>query len=148
VLQWALGGKGLDHGTAWLTADGAGAALWLPPNAEPDFAPVGPMMEQTVTPEHMAGVGALMAQVQAAHPAFPHWYLAVLGVDPHRQSEGLGAQLMKAALARVDAEGLPAYLESSNQRNVPFYERHGFEVIGRIQAGSSPVITPMLRPAR
>jgi hypothetical protein len=28
-----------------------------------------------------------------------------------------------------------------------FYERHGFEIAGRIQSGSSPVLTPMLRPA-
>jgi hypothetical protein len=50
--------------------------------------------------------------------------------------------------ARVDAEGLPAYLESSNPRNISFYERHGFEVVGRIQAGKTPVVTPMLRRGR
>jgi ribosomal protein S18 acetylase RimI-like enzyme len=55
---------------------------------------------------------------------------------------------MKHALARVDREGATAYLESSNPRNVSFYERHGFEVLGRIQSGSSPVITPMLRRPR
>ncbi len=55
---------------------------------------------------------------------------------------------MKHTLARVDAERLPAYLESSNPRNIPFYERHGFEVIGRIQSGATPVVTPMLRRGR
>jgi len=56
--------------------------------------------------------------------------------------------LMKTALERVDAEGLPAYLESSNARNVSLYERHGFEVIGEIQHGSSPSMLPMYRAAR
>jgi len=56
--------------------------------------------------------------------------------------------LMKTALERVDAEGLPAYLESSNARNVSLYERHGFEVIGEIQHGSSPTMLPMYRAAR
>ena len=28
-----------------------------------------------------------------------------------------------------------------------FYERHGFKITGKIQSGSSPVMTPMLRPA-
>ncbi|MCA1748539.1 MAG: hypothetical protein LC634_03060 [Sphingomonadales bacterium] len=42
----------------------------------------------------------------------------------------------------------PAYLESSNPRNISLYLRHGFEIVGEIQHGSSPVMTPMLRPAR
>ena len=60
---------------------------------------------------------------------------------------GLGTVLMKHALRRCDEEGVPAYLESSNPRNISFYERHGFKIVGRIQSGSSPVLTPMLRPA-
>jgi hypothetical protein len=43
---------------------------------------------------------------------------------------------------------LPAYLESSNPRNISLYERHGFEIIGLIQAGGSPTLTPMLRRPR
>ncbi len=82
------------------------------------------------------------------HPHEPHWYLAVLGVDVSRQGKGLGSLLMKHTLARVDAERMPAYLESSNPRNIPFYETHGFEVIGRIQSGATPVVTPMLRRGR
>jgi ribosomal protein S18 acetylase RimI-like enzyme len=72
----------------------------------------------------------------------------VLGVDVSRQGKGLGSLLMKHALQRVDAARLPAYLESSNPRNIPFYERHGFEVVGRIQTGKSPVVTPMVRRGR
>jgi hypothetical protein len=43
---------------------------------------------------------------------------------------------------------VPAYLESTNPRNVSFYRRHGFEVLGTIQVGSSPPLIPMLRPPR
>ena len=50
--------------------------------------------------------------------------------------------------ARFDAEGVVAYLESSNPRNIPLYERHGFEVMGKIQVGAAPVLTPMLRRPR
>ena len=48
-------------------------------------------------------------------------------------------------LDRCDYERLPAYLESTNPRNVPFYESLGFRSIGMIQAGTSPRIVPMLR---
>jgi hypothetical protein len=50
-------------------------------------------------------------------------------------------------LARADRDGLPAYLEASAPRNRALYERHGFEVVGEIQAGDSPPLWPMLRPA-
>ena len=69
-------------------------------------------------------------------------------MDQAYQGRGLGAQLMKYALAKVDALGLPAYLESSNPLNMSLYKRHGFEEMGSIQSGSSPAIVPMLREAR
>ena len=55
---------------------------------------------------------------------------------------------MRHALARCDRDGKAAFLESSNPKNVSFYERHGFEVLGRIQVGTSPTLFPMLRKAR
>ncbi len=67
------------------------------------------------------------------HLAEPHWYLPLIAADPARQGQGLGTALMEAAIARIDADGRPAYLESSNPRNIPLYERFGFERIGEIQ---------------
>jgi hypothetical protein len=55
---------------------------------------------------------------------------------------------MAYALARCDSDHAPAYLESSNPRNIPFYRRHGFELLGAIQVGSSPALVPMLRRPR
>ena len=63
-------------------------------------------------------------------------------------AEGQGDALMSYALERCDRDRMPAYLESSNPRNIPFYERHGFERLGEIQVGSSPTLVPMLRRAR
>ena len=82
------------------------------------------------------------------HPAKPHWYLPLIGVDPVRQGAGYGTELMKHSLQRCDADHKLAYLESSNPRNIPFYERLGFERIGAIQAGTFPQIVPMLRKPR
>jgi ribosomal protein S18 acetylase RimI-like enzyme len=41
----------------------------------------------------------------------------------------------------------PAYLESSNERNVPLYERLGFEVRERYVLPSGPPVWLMWRPA-
>ena len=49
-------------------------------------------------------------------------------------------------LERCDEEGIPAYLESSNARNVPFYRRHGFGVTTELQIpGGGPMLWLMWR---
>jgi ribosomal protein S18 acetylase RimI-like enzyme len=65
-----------------------------------------------------------------------------------RQGRGLGSALLEAGLARCDSEGASAYLESSNPKNIPLYERYGFEALGVIEPDDFPPLTPMLRPAR
>jgi ribosomal protein S18 acetylase RimI-like enzyme len=92
-------------------------------------------------------LGVILKGMAEHHPHEPHWYLPVVAADPNWIGQGLGALLMKHALRRCDEEGIAAYLESSNPRNISLYERHGFRIVGRIQSGSSPVMTPMLRPA-
>jgi len=67
-------------------------------------------------------------------------------VDPAYQGNGHGAALMKYALRQIDHDHLPAYLESSNAKNIPLYQRHGFEILGTIQVGTSPTMVPMRRP--
>jgi ribosomal protein S18 acetylase RimI-like enzyme len=148
AAQAALGGRSLEHGTAYCLDDFSAAAFWLPPGVGVDEEAMLAFVERVTTEKLRPDLFALMEQMGGYHPEEPHWYLAVLGVDAHRQGKGLGSILMKHALARVDREGKAAYLESSNPRNIPFYERHGFEVMGKIQAGSSPAITPMLRRPR
>lgn len=86
--------------------------------------------------------------MDAAHPAYPHWYLPWFGVDAALQGRGFGGQLMKSCLHVVDADHLPAYLETPNPRSISFYERHGFEVTGEAQAGACQPVTFMLRAAR
>jgi hypothetical protein len=59
----------------------------------------------------------------------PHWYLWGLGIEPSRQHQGLGGQLIQPILACADRDGLPCYLETTNGANVPFYEKHGFTIV-------------------
>src|SRR5262249_8485856 len=90
----------------------------------------------------------LFQQMAGYHPHEPHWYLPLIGVDPACQGKGFGDALMAHALARCDREGTPAYLESTNPRNISLYRRHGFEALGEIRVGESPPLVPMLRRAR
>lgn len=148
VLVRAFGGRAFDEGSAYCVEDYAGAALWLPPGVEPDMETLDEIVE-THAPAHIrSDANGVFEQMGVFHPKEPHWYLPLIAVDPARQGQGHGSELLREALARCDRDGLLAYLESSNPRNITLYERHGFEVMGRIQVGSSPVLTPMSRRPR
>lgn len=144
----AFGGNGFAHGSIYETSCKRAAAMWLPPGTEPDAEEMAALAAQTVAPERMEEVGTFMGQMAEYHPQEPCWYLPLIAADPAATGQGLGAALMKHALAVVDDAGLPAYLESSNPRNVSLYERYGFEVMGEITTENSPVMRPMIRAAR
>ena len=144
----AFGGTGLSHGATLLADDGGGAAMWLPPGVTPDDERMGALMQGRMDPATALDMQGVFEQMAGFHPPQPHWYLPLIGVDPARQGRGLGAALMRHAVARCDAEGTVAYLESSNPRNISLYERHGFEAQGTIQVGASPQVVPMLRHPR
>jgi ribosomal protein S18 acetylase RimI-like enzyme len=144
----AFGGKSFALGTADAIDDFAGVALWLPPGVKADEEALGALFERTAPASIQQDLAGVFEQMGNFHPHEPHWYLPLIGVDPSRQGQRLGDKLMARALARCDADRMPAYLESSNPRNLGFYERHGFESLGNIQVGSSPTIVPMLRKPR
>ena len=143
-----MGGPGMAVGGGWLAGDGAAAALWLPPGVVSDSAAMAAAMGPHVDEAKGSVIGQVSEAFAGYHPHEPHWYLSMIGVDPARQGQGLGSAVLKAGLARCDADGVAAYLESSNPKNIPLYERHGFEVMGVIQPGEFPPIYPMLRAAR
>jgi len=144
----AFGGAGFTRGGAHIVGDHAGTALWLPPGVEPDGAALGELMRATVSPQSMSDGLQVMRQMESHHPSEPHWFLPLIGIDPKHQGKGLGGALLAHVTDICDRDDVLAYLESSNPRNVPLYQRHGFEIMGEIQYGSSPTIVPMLRRPR
>jgi ribosomal protein S18 acetylase RimI-like enzyme len=144
----AFGGRAFARGTAHHVDEFAGAALWLAPGVGLDEAAMTAVMQRSVPAERQAEVFGVFEQMGSYHPHEPHWYLPLIGVDPARQGKGLGSAMLQHALARCDRDHVLAYLESSSPANIPLYRRHGFEVLGTIQMGSSPPIVPMLRAAR
>lgn len=140
-----LAGDAATLGTGYQVADFGGAAMWLPPGYQLDEDQVMAAFQQTVDAQTLPTALQIFGALDEYHPKDDCWYLTMIAVDPARQGQGLGSLLMKEALARCDADGLPAFLESSNPQNISLYQRHGFEIMGEIQFPGSPLITPMIR---
>ncbi len=144
----AFAGGAFLHQGAHCTDGYAGAALWLPPTVHPDEEAMTQLFQRTVSASIRNDLFGVLEQMPKYHPSEPHWYLPLIGVDPAYQGQGHGGVLMAYALQQCDRQHLPAYLESTNPRNVSLYLRHGFEALGTIQVGTSPPMVPMLRPPR
>lgn len=103
------------------------------------------VMGESMDDQILQDVNSLFEQMGELHPTADHWYLPPIGVGLVAQGRGLGSALLRHAPAICDSDGLLAYLEATNPRNRDLYERHGFNVVGVIQAGSSPPIWAMRR---
>lgn len=90
----------------------------------------------------------LLERVERLHPHEPHWYLALLAVDPEWQGRGLGGRLIQSGLDRADEDGLPAYLETQKESNVSWYARYGFDLTRTIEIAGVPPVWCLTRPPR
>ncbi len=149
---------GLPFGAVHAARDGTGVigtATWLPPSGYPITR-----WRQAILFAHMAALfpraptrfGDSMRYLNAtdkAHPKEMHWYLALLGVDPTHQGEGVGARLIDHTLERLDRQGLSAYLETDKESNLAWYARRRFELRETMHpvASGPPVWTMWRDPA-
>ncbi|GAU65710.1 putative acetyltransferase [Streptomyces sp. NBRC 110611] len=139
----------VHHGVCERTE--AAAAFWVPPEAQAKAVPDAETIRQLQNLlGDRAGLFRDAVETAAQHtPQEPHWYLAVIGADPAAQGQGQGAALLRSGLAKADAAGLPAYLESSKPSNLPFYEHFGFTVRAELRLpGEGPVLRAMWREPR
>jgi ribosomal protein S18 acetylase RimI-like enzyme len=147
-----IGGEGFASGRIDRPAGGGAAAVWMP------FEWLGPtplIAELRLLPVMLRATGlarfgrlqAIRVDMDKHHPMQRrHAYLWFLGVAPEAQGRGVGSALLRAANARNDAAGLPAYLETGTTRNVALYERHGFNVISEHKArADAPTMWSMWR---
>lgn len=129
-----------------------GVAVWLPPKRWRGTTSEGLALAVPSARLFRGGlVRAMrnMALIEGSHPADPeHWYLALLGTDPAHQGLGIGSALLAGPLARCDEQGIAAYLESSKEQNVPYYGRHGFDVVAELQLSGGPTMWRMWRDPR
>jgi GNAT superfamily N-acetyltransferase len=124
----------LRYPCTWMLDGYAAVAVWIPPDGveltEDEEAQIEPLLRDLAGPR--AGeIVQLLQRFDASHPdGPPHYYLSLLGVHPEQRGKGLGMGLLAENLEASDAEGVPAYLESSNSANDSRYERLGFRKVG------------------
>lgn len=110
-----------------------GAALWSPPEGAPGgtsfLVRSLPHLAALVGPRHVPEVVRYLGELAHSRPEEPHWYLSMLGTDPVARGTGVGSRLLRAGLARAEADGVPVYLETMNSANLGYYERFGFRVV-------------------
>jgi GNAT superfamily N-acetyltransferase len=150
AMTMVIAGAAFKAEAAHYIEDLSGAAMWLPPGVENDEEETGKFLASIdFSDEMMESMVNMMEEMDKYHPHNdPCWYLGSLGADCFRQGQGRGSLLMKEVLPRCDADGVLAYLESSSPQNIPFYQRHGFEVMGEIWIGQPLAFTPMIREPR
>jgi ribosomal protein S18 acetylase RimI-like enzyme len=149
-FEYMLSGS-VKFGKVTCTEDLNACAIWLPPGK---WLGVPSIMETLIQlPDLIRWIGLsrinrwmTMIKLEAKYrPKIPHFYLAFLGVEPEKQGQGHGSVLLKDMLHKIDSIQLPAYLESSNIRNIPLYKRYGFKITGELNLPKGPTMWAMWR---
>ncbi|MEE4660072.1 MAG: GNAT family N-acetyltransferase [Halieaceae bacterium] len=145
----------LPNGLVFMDDQQRAAAMWLPPGAD-HRVPVGARQLSLVLrlvlkrgPGVLSRLNQAQAVMEQHHPREPHYYLHAIGARRSQQGRGLGSALLKHMTQTLDAERVPAYLESSSPQNLSLYQRHGFEVTGEAPLGpGGPTLHFMWREPR
>ncbi len=144
----------IPNGWVWTTDQATAVAVWTPPGKSELSDEAEAKLEPFLTAElgaHAEPVLKVMEQFDIAHPNDQDfYYLSLLGTHPDHRGRGLGMDLLSANLAQIDAEEMPAYLESSNPANNARYERLGFRPHGELSTpeGRHSVTTMWREPSR
>lgn len=126
----------LPYGECWVTNTVSGAALWMPPGKWalplPNQITSLPKMLSIFGMKHLIKKLQDRYLIDRHHPKHPHYYLSALAVSTPERHRGIGSNLLKPVIQRSDKEGVGCYLETSRERNIIFYERHGFSIMKKI----------------
>ena len=111
-----------------------GCALLAKPGQTPNSSPLA-LLRVVETILDRAGIDSFKRFIELAelvernHPREPHYYLHAIGVKDSFRGKGVGSSLLAHVLDMADNEQVPAYLENSNELNLPLYQKYGFKVI-------------------
>lgn len=135
-------------GVVCTTARRDAAALWIPVGSDRPVPADGYSERLAVaTSPWTSRFVVFDAALEGRHPAgTAHHHLALLGVLPGQQGDGIGSALLREHHAWLDRAGIPGYLEASSERNRQLYLRHGYRDVGPlIELPDGPSLYPMWR---
>jgi GNAT superfamily N-acetyltransferase len=139
------------HGHVYRTADGTGAALWVPPGVAPvddeEADAFGAALAEVLGPDTERNV-IISELLDENHPHDAVWYLNFMGVEPAGQGHGIGSALLEHVLEEADRNAEPAYLDATSMRNRRLYERHGFVTTRELHLPDGPSLWSMWREPR
>ena len=141
----------LRYPWVWVMGDYAAASVWIPPHGTElttdEEEQLEPLLDR-LAGAHGHEILELIERFEASHPqGEPHYYLSLLATHPGHRGKGLGMDLLSQNLARIDEEGAPAYLESTNPVNNRRYQGVGFGWRGEFRTpGEEHPIATMWRP--
>jgi ribosomal protein S18 acetylase RimI-like enzyme len=75
------------------------------------------------------------AAIKKQHPAGKLAYLWFIGVKPNEQGNGYGSKLLKEIITKSKDDGRIICLETSTEKNIPWYRKHGFEIYNEMDFG-------------
>lgn len=156
VLPWIFGRSvaalASRLGEAFTTEAREGGAFWIAPGRHVGFLDgvragvlEAPFRMGLGGARRFATLGGRIDRVRLAHVPEPHWYLMALGVDPSRQRQGIGGELLRPILDRADRTNVACYLETFAERNLAIYARFGFEVCAQDAVPDGPRFWGMIR---
>ena len=134
---------GLRYGRITTSHEAKAASVWLPPG--PGVTIPRMILSGMLSVPFRTGFGPfvkfmtaneIMDKIHKARMPEPHWYLLVVGIDPEMQGQGAGSAIVREGLALADRESKPCYLDTSERRNLAFYERLGFVVLEEATLGN------------
>jgi len=123
---------GMQCGQVWVAGDVSAVAVWTTPESSCLAEASARISDRVVELLGDRADAAAKAEeaVASLRPSEPVWFLATVGVAPDRQGRRLGTAVLQPGLRAAHLAGVPAYLETSSERNVAFYRRLGFDVVG------------------
>jgi len=148
-LEWYEGciiNYGFRYGEVYTTPDIAGLAIWLPPGQtrittwryiRTGFLPTPFFMGIRQFYTRVTKNEDMVLQVHREVMPGPHWYLWAIAVDPDQQGKGVGTVLMRPGLESADPQHLPCYVETHDEKHLPFYRKGGFDLVRMEQVPGS-----------
>jgi len=126
-------------GDVFLSNDKKGCALIvLPDKKKTNLKSISLDLKLITSCLGLSNVNKAMAReskIKKLHPKELMYYLWFIGVYPGEQNKGIGSVLLDEVIEEGVSKKRSIFLETSTARNIPWYEKFGFEIYNKLDLG-------------